>query len=475
MGTILQGLLIPKHLDYLLVNPELQILEWSFTFCQTFCDSAAVRVGEDIREIFPELFGVEEILELILRHQQESFELKAITRSIDSEKNYYLDLYCNGYQWQSEQYLVFFLEDVTDRMCLEQALVQSTNETHFYIRALKESEERYRDLFENASDLIQSVDLEGKFLYVNKAWRNTFGYSEAEVANIQLSDVIHPHHISQCLEFFKQVIQGHQLGQVKLEFMTKNGRKIILEGNINCRFIDEKPVATRAIFRDITQRLQMEQELHLQRQQTERLLLNILPLRIAERLKRHNTTIAESFTNVSVLFADIVGFTEFSTQVSAKDLVGILNVIFSAFDEIAEWRGLEKIKTIGDAYMVVGGLPEPCQNHAENIALMALDMQTALTEFNTQTGQAFSLRMGINSGAAIAGVIGKRKFTYDIWGDTVNVASRMESHGVPGKIQVSEATYVLLQDQFLFEQRGKIIVKGRGEMNTYFLLGQKPN
>jgi adenylate cyclase len=202
---------------------------------------------------------------------------------------------------------------------------------------------------------------------------------------------------------------------------------------------------------------------------SEKLLLNILPSAIADRLKVSQQPIADGFAEATVLFADLVGFTELSGRVSPQELVGRLNAIFSQFDALMEQHGLEKIKTIGDAYMVVGGLPTPRRDHARAVALAALDMQDAIAAINQTTGEALSMRIGINSGPVVAGVIGIKKFTYDLWGDTVNIASRMESHGAPGQVQVSAATYALLKDNFEFEARGPIIIKGKGEMLTYWL------
>lgn len=209
-----------------------------------------------------------------------------------------------------------------------------------------------------------------------------------------------------------------------------------------------------------------------ERLKSEKLLLNVLPESIADELKRNTDTIDESFESTTILFADIVGFTKFSSSTSPKELVGFLNQIFSLFDEIVDRFGVEKIKTIGDAYMVVGGIPEPTDDHAEAIALLALDMQKALAQFNTKTNQRFDIRIGMHTGPAVAGVIGIKKFSYDIWGDAVNTASRMESHGLPGQIQVTDTTYEILKDKFVFEERGIIDVKGKGEMRTFFLKGK---
>jgi adenylate cyclase len=223
----------------------------------------------------------------------------------------------------------------------------------------------------------------------------------------------------------------------------------------------------------LIQRKQAEEALRLQQKQTERLLLNILPKPIAERLQKEQKLIADHFDEVSVLFADLVGFTEFSAHKTPTQLVEILNGIFCEFDRLSESHGLEKIKTIGDAYMVVGGLPTARGDHAQAIALLALEMQSALTQFNLKIGESFQLRIGMHSGSVVAGIIGISKFSYDLWGDTVNVASRMESNGMPGKIQVTGATYERLKEQFIFEERGMIEVKGKGKMLTYWLIGEE--
>lgn len=220
-------------------------------------------------------------------------------------------------------------------------------------------------------------------------------------------------------------------------------------------------------------RKRAETALRHEQQRTEGLLRNILPEEIAERLKREPSTIADYYDDVTVLFADIVGFTRMSSQVEPHELVRRLNQIFSAFDELSETHGLEKIKTIGDAYMVVGGLPTPREDHASAIAAMALDMQAAIELFNQTSETSISIRIGIHSGPVIAGVIGIKKFIYDLWGDTVNIASRLESHGIAGQIQVSEATRDRVGHQFVFSERGEIDLKGRGYMRTFFLLGQR--
>jgi class 3 adenylate cyclase len=214
--------------------------------------------------------------------------------------------------------------------------------------------------------------------------------------------------------------------------------------------------------RAMLERLKAEQE------KSEALLLNILPQPIAERLKQGEQAIAENFAEVTVLFADIVNFTELAAQLSPADLVTLLNRIFSTFDELADRHGLEKIKTIGDAYLAVGGLPTPRPDHTEAVAAMAMDMLGAIAQF-TANDHPLTMRIGINTGPVGAGVIGTKKFSYDLWGDTVNTASRMESLALPGTIQVTEEVYHRLKDKYQFEERGAIEVKGKGAMMTYFL------
>jgi len=214
---------------------------------------------------------------------------------------------------------------------------------------------------------------------------------------------------------------------------------------------------------------------------SERLLLNVLPQSIVNRLKGRHKIVAnnfmeiiiDSFAEVTVLFADIVGFTKFSESVSPKVLVEVLNDLFTRFDSIADKCGLEKIKTIGDCYMAAAGLPIHTADHASRAALMAVEMIESMSNFNEQRHYQLQVRIGIDSGSAVAGVIGKRKFLYDLWGDVVNTASRMESHGVAGRIQVTDSTRQQLSDSFMLEKRGIIDVKGKGKMNTWFLQSRR--
>jgi class 3 adenylate cyclase len=219
--------------------------------------------------------------------------------------------------------------------------------------------------------------------------------------------------------------------------------------------------------------LQTEKELvEREREKSERLLLNILPSAIAGRLKGGEKSIANGHEIVSVMFADLCGFTALSRKTTPADLVSMLNGIFTAFDHIVEEHGVEKIKTIGDCYMLVGGIPLHRDDHAAAVAECALEMLDALAALNRESGTELQMRVGIHTGPVVAGVIGKIKFTYDLWGDTVNVASRMESSGQPGRVHLSEQTAELLQGRFLLEDRGFVECKGLGAVKTYFLNGR---
>jgi adenylate cyclase len=214
-------------------------------------------------------------------------------------------------------------------------------------------------------------------------------------------------------------------------------------------------------------------ELKVERAKSERLLLNILPASVASRLKESDQVIADRFDAATVLFADIVGFTPLAQGLSPADAVALLDRVFAGWDELAARHGVEKIKTIGDAYMVAGGLPSPRGDHAEAIADMAIEMCAEAERSAAESGMPFEVRIGIDTGPVVAGVIGRSKFTYDLWGDTVNTASRMESHGVPGTIQVTERVYEQLRDRYDLRQRGTIEVKGKGPMTTYLLLRRR--
>ncbi|MCU0542300.1 MAG: response regulator [Oscillatoriaceae cyanobacterium Prado104] len=339
--------------------------------------------------------------------------------------------------------------------------------------ALRIAEERYHSIVENAMEGIFQSTPSGRYLSANPALAKLYGYDSPEelmscIKNISDQLYVHP---DRRKEFVAAMEADNAVSGFESMVRRKDDRKIWVSENVRA-VRDAKGVLLyyEGTVSDITERKNAQEALKFQQEQTEALLLNILPKPIAERLKQEQSTIADSFAQVSVLFADIVGFTELSARKSPRELVKQLNVIFSHFDQLAEKHGVEKIKTIGDAYMVVGGLPTPRNDHAEAIAKMALGMQEKIAKLSAETGERLAIRIGINSGPVVAGVIGVSKFTYDLWGDTVNVAARMEATGFAGNIQVTDATYKLLKDKYLLEKRGTIPVKGKGDMVTYWLV-----
>ena len=248
---------------------------------------------------------------------------------------------------------------------------------------------------------------------------------------------------------------------VQIMFIVSNLIGLTLAGFLLLGYFVEQSERTRA-------------DLAKERETSELLLRNVLPTAIAERLKRTEGVIAEDLDEVTVLFADIEGFTRLSAGLPPDQLVRLLDRIFSSFDALADLEGLEKIKTIGDAYMVVGGAPVPRVDHAEAIARLALAMRDALAPIAVGPFEGLRMRIGIDTGPVVAGVIGTRKFSYDLWGDTVNTASRMESHGVPGEIQLTQRAAEALHEAFELSPRGPIDVKGKGPMETLFLVGERP-
>jgi adenylate cyclase len=221
------------------------------------------------------------------------------------------------------------------------------------------------------------------------------------------------------------------------------------------------------------QRAEALAALRVEQAKAENLLLNILPSSIADKLKAESQPIADQFQSASILFADVVDFTPWSERLSPEEVVGCLDHLFSHFDDLAERYGLEKIKTIGDCYMVAAGVPEPRADHARALALMGLDMLDAMREEGEAGHLGLELRVGINSGPVVAGVIGRKRFLYDLWGDAVNTASRMETYGTPGRIQITRATYELLADEFECEARGPIAVKGKGDIEAWYLVRRR--
>ncbi len=355
-------------------------------------------------------------------------------------------------------------------------VARNITERRRVLSALEAAEEKYRSIFENAAEGIFQTSPEGQFLSANPALVRMYGYDSfadlsTHVTNIDRQLYLEPELRAQLRQ---RLAEAGAVSNFQARVWRKDGRAIWTAENVReVRDANGQLLYYEGTVADITQRKQAEDALRAERETSERLLLNVLPRTIAERLKHQEQAIAERFDEVSILFADIVDFTTLSAQVPPTELVGMLNEIFSSFDHLVEQYGLEKIKTIGDAYMVAGGLPEPKADHAEAIAELALDMQREIAQFRRHDGECFRLRIGINIGPVVAGVIGLRKFIYDLWGDTVNVASRMEAQGSRGAIQTTTAMYLRLRDRYQFEERGEITVKGKGTMHTYWLRGRQ--
>ena len=341
---------------------------------------------------------------------------------------------------------------------------------------LRIAQEKYHSIVENAIAGIFQSTPSGGYLSANPALAKLYGYDSPEELMSEIKNISQQLYVDaeRRLEFVAAMDADNAVSGFESMVCHKDGRRIWVSENVRAvRDSKGELIYYEGTVSDITERKLAQEALKVQQEQSEKLLLNILPKPIAERLKAQQSTIADSFADVSVLFADIVGFTELSARMSPTELVKRLNVIFSHFDQLAEKYGVEKIKTIGDAYMVVGGLPMPRDDHAEAIAQMALGMQAKIAKLSADTGEKLAIRVGINSGPVVAGVIGVSKFTYDLWGDTVNVAARMEATGFAGRIQVTDVTYELLKDKYLFERRGVIPVKGKGDMMTYWLLEKR--
>jgi adenylate cyclase len=344
--------------------------------------------------------------------------------------------------------------------------------------ALRDKEQYLRLIIDNIPQQIFWKDTNSVFVGCNKNWAKAAGIDSPESV-IGMTDyelLPNPEQANYYRSQDRRIMETDQaeFHLVETKQKTIKGQNISLDvSKMPIHDSQGNVIGILGVLEDITQRQQAAAALRIEQEKSERLLLNILPKAIAEQLKRDHCAIAEQFNEVTIMFADIVDFTPLASQMSPTKLVNLLNEIFSSFDQLAQQHNLEKIKTIGDAYMVVGGLPTVQPNHAEAIAQMALDMQQKISSFKRDDGKSFRLRIGINTGSVVAGVIGIKKFGYDLWGDAVNIASRMEAQGIAGNIQVTRATYEYLKDKYIFEKRGTIFVKGKGEMTTYWLKNQK--
>ena len=343
----------------------------------------------------------------------------------------------------------------------------------------KDSEERFRQVTDTIDEVFWMTDpRKDAMLFINQAYERIWGRTCKALLDQPLSFIesIHPDDRDAVIAAFPKQKEGSY--DIEYRIIRRDG---------GVRWIRDRafPVRNEAgeiyrvvgVAQDITENKNLIQSLNEEQDRTEHLLENILPKSIIGALKdrQHQTlespVIAQRIDHATVLFADIVGFTSFSKALEAEYVVDQLNKLVHAFDVLVEKHGVEKIKTIGDCYMLAGGVPDYQEDHARRVADVALEMKLALERFNRSQNQTFQIRVGIHSGALVAGVIGTKKYVYDVWGDTVNTASRMESNCLPGEIQVSETTHGLLSDRYRFEERGLIAVKGKGDIKAYLLKG----
>jgi class 3 adenylate cyclase/putative methionine-R-sulfoxide reductase with GAF domain len=373
----------------------------------------------------------------------------------------------------------FFSEEHERLFTAIAAITASRIGRAFMDEQLRDAQRLTAGIIEAAQDAILTLDARGRVVSFNRSAREVFRREPDAVL----------------LEPVRGLLPAWDpdaplpSGLVVLEGTRPDGSTFPAE-IASSRVLNRKKPLTTLVVRDITERLRGEKELselnqHLEaridartaelseaNRRSEALLLNVLPAPVAERLKAGESTIAERFDEVSVLFADLAGFTRMAASMPPERVVEVLRRIFTAFDGLTDRHGLEKIKTIGDAYMVVAGVPQPVADHRERAAAMALDMLTSIRELAEELGQPLSVRIGLHAGPVVAGVIGTRKFAYDLWGDTVNTASRLESQGQPGFIHVADAMKQALEATFRFEPRGPIELRGVGPVVTWFLVGR---
>lgn len=313
-------------------------------------------------------------------------------------------------------------------------------------------------------------DTQGRYLGCNHAFEEFIGTTREKVAGQSVYDLSPAHLADKYFEADNALFAegGTQVYEARVQRADKVERDVIF---YKALFSTERVNGLVGTLLDISDRKTLETALKRERERSETLLKNILPAAIAGRLKEQDSEerVADSFKDVTVVFADIVDFTRLSATMSSERLVALLDEVFSCFDQIADGHGIEKIKTVGDCYMVASGLPEPRDDHAHAAAEFALELRGCLDKLADRVGHRIDLRIGMNSGPVTAGVIGRKKFIYDLWGDVVNTASRMESHGVPGEIHCTDRTRELLHGDYDLEHRGNIAIKGKGQMRTWFL------
>jgi len=345
--------------------------------------------------------------------------------------------------------------------------------------AMVAAQDRLNHLLTSAPAVIYSFDASGNYAatFISENVVALLGYEPKQFLNDAdfWLDRIHPNELQQIQKDIKRLYKDNEISH-EYRFLHKEGHYCWVNEELHLlRNKEGDPTEIVGSMNDISARKIIEEELAVAKEQAEQLILNILPESIANRLKNNEKIIADKYAEATILFLDIVGFTEFSAKLLPSKLVSVLNDIFTRFDSITVKYKLEKIKTIGDSYLLAGGLPIETDDHAEVVANAAIEMHAEIVKFNQEIGENIDVRIGIHSGPVVAGVIGKNKFSYDIWGDTVNIASRLESHGETGKIQVSETTYYMIKDKFKFEERGLIELRGKGKFKTYYLIDTLDN
>jgi adenylate cyclase len=342
-------------------------------------------------------------------------------------------------------------------------------------QALLLAEKRYNNLVKSSIEGLFQANVSGQYLSANTALVRLLGYDSLKELITQIKHIsqlyVQPQRWQELIDTLDS--QDDVTGFESLVYQ-KNRKVIWINENARAiRDAKENLLYYETTVTDITiQKLALE-ALTFQKDRNEQLLLNILPARIARRLQQEENSIADRFEDVSVLFADIVGFSELAATQTPKQQVNFLNLIFGQFDELAKQHQLEKIKTLGDIYMLTSGLPVPRPDAAVAIAHMALEMQAVTTQIGETLTRPLTLRIGIHTGSVVAGVVGSSKFSYDVWGETVNIASQMETTAQPGEIQVTAQTHTQLREQFLVAEGRRVVVKGKGEIPTFILQGRK--
>lgn len=340
---------------------------------------------------------------------------------------------------------------------------------------LLESQSRFREVTDNIQQVFWMTDpLKNNMLFLSKAYETIWGKTCQSALDDPISFInsIHPEDRERVFAAFPKQIEGTYDIEYRI-INDKNEIRWIHDKAFPIKNTDGKLYRVVGFAQDITEKKQLLDDLRVEKEKSDFLLSNILPDEVAEELKAKGKADAKQFESATVLFTDFKGFTQISEKLSPTELIGAINECFSAFDHITQKYGVEKIKTIGDSYMAAGGIPTSNQTHAFDVVSAALEIQEFMNKHRVKKQSEgklfFEIRIGVHTGTIVAGIVGVRKFAYDIWGDTVNTASRMESSGEIGKVNISETTYNLVKDKFKCEYRGKIQAKNKGDINMYFV------